>query len=336
LCRDRPRRLGLLLWLASPLPLPAQLPSGASPSVVDPGAALEQLFEGQFRTEGPSVALDGTIYFVDLDIARGGNIWRYDPQSKRASVFRNPSGVAVGTAIDPRGHLITAEVASGGGRRVALIELVSGRTTILAHHFDGSPLHGANDLALDSLGRVYFTEYALLRPGEVIYHGNSGVYRIEGNGNLERLVPDAGVPNGIAISPDQRTLYVGTNRFDVLGTTAVLAYDLLPEGTARFRTVILKLEASDPIPDGIKVDIDGNLYVALFSTRTRTGIGIYTSEGRPLGFIPTPGPATNLTFGLGPDATSLYVTAGTGLYRLPVKRAGYHPSWRTPSGPRSN
>jgi gluconolactonase len=130
------------------------------------------------------------------------------------------------------------------------------------------------------------------------------------------------------ISPDQRTLYVGTNEFDVLGTRAILAFDLAEDGSAEFRSVLVFLEAETQRSfDGMAVEVDGNLYVAQFSQQAATGIAVYGPGGEQLGFIPTPGPATNVTFGLGSDATSLYVTAGNGLYRIAVKRKGYHPSW---------
>ena len=282
------------------------------------------------------MGFDGTIYFVDLDIARGGSIWRYDPRTKQASVLRSPSGVAAGSAIDPKGNLLTAELASGGGRRITLTEIETGQTSLVVDKYDGKPLHGVNDLVLDSIGRIYFTEYALLGPGDVLYRRGSGVYRIDPGGTLKRIIDDASVPNGIAVSPDQHTLYVGTNRFDVLGNGAILAYDLSAEGEVRFRSVMVRYDAASlQLADGMDVDVDGNLYVALFSTRGKTGIAIYAPNGAERAFIPTPGPATNVTFGLGPDAKSLYITASTGLYRLIVRRPGYHPGWRQSGQPQS-
>jgi len=183
-----------------------QVPSPGDTSIIDPAARLEVLFEGQFRTEGPSVGFDGTIYFVDLDMARGGSIWRYDPRTKQASVLRYPSGLAAGSATDPKGNLLTAELASGGGRRITLTEIETGRTSLVADRYDGKPLHGVNDLVLDATGRIYFTEYALLGPGDVLYRRGSGIYRIDPGGILRRIIDDAGVPNGIAVSPDQHTL----------------------------------------------------------------------------------------------------------------------------------
>ena len=135
------------------------------------------------------------------------------------------------------------------------------------------------------------------------------------------------MPNGIMVSPDQRTLYVGMNRYDSLGNGAILAYDLAQDGSVEFRSILAIQKAEDQhLADGMAVDVDGNLFVALFSDQARTGIAVFSPAGEQLAFIPTPGPATNVTFGLGSDASSLYITAGSALYRFPVKRRGYHPS----------
>lgn len=317
--------------LASAVPAPAQVPAPASaaPPPVDPGAELVVLFEGEHLMEGPSVAPDGTLYFTELDFARGGTLWRLELNGGEATVFRRPSGVAVGTAIDPNGLLLTAEVGAGGGRRIAQTELGSGRTSTVADRFQGRPLHGANDLVLDEAGRIYFTEYAYLGPDEVLHRPGSGVYRVDPDGTVERILADVGRPNGIAVAPDGNTLYVGTERFDVLGRRAILAFDLSAEGRVRFRSILVSYEPeTSRSPDGMAVDVDGNLYVALFSRRGDSGVAVYGPDGEEAAFIPTPGPATNLAFGLGEDATSLYVTAGERVYRLRTNRPGYHPGWR--------
>jgi len=207
----------------------------------------------------------------------------------------------------------------------------TGERTIVTDHFDGKPYGGANDLVLDDAGRIYFTENDYMGTEEVLNPRAPGVYRVDSDGEVHRIIEDAGMPNGIVVSPDQGTLYVGMNRYDSIGNGAILAYDLAKDGSIEFRSVLVIQKAEDQhLADGMAVDVDGNLYVALFSQRARTGIAAYRPDGEQLAFIPTPGPATNVTFGLGSDATSLYITAGGGLYRFPVRRRGYHPSWRSP------
>jgi len=322
--------VGTLLTIPAPEIQGQNRPTGDA-SILDPTSELEVLFEGEFRTEGPSIGFDGTIYFVDFDLGSGGRLWRFDPETGEASVLRAPSGFAAGSAIDPDGNLLTAEYAFGGGRRISRMDLVSTETAAVTDGYEGRPYNGANDLVLDEAGRIYFTEIDYRGSDEDMAHRESGVYRVDPNGTVYRIIADAGMPNGILVSPDQRTLYVGKNEFDTLGNGAILAYDLAADGSVQFRSILVLQEAEDQcLADGMAVDVDGNLYVALFSQQARTGIAVYRPDGEQLAFIPTPGPATNVTFGLGSDSTSLYITAGSGLYRFPVKREGYHPSWRQP------
>jgi len=305
-------------------------PTG-DPSILDTTADLEVLFEGGSRLEGPSIGLDGTIYFVEIDPFAGGRLWHLPPGGGEASVLLVPSGLAVGSAVDPDGNLLTAEYSLGGGRRISCMNLETGEQTTVTDHFQEKPYGGANDLALDDAGRIYFTENHYMGPEEILDPHPPGVYRVDPDGEVHRVIKDAGMPNGIMVSPDQRTLYVGMNRFDSLGNGAILAYDLAEDGSVEFRSILAIQKAEDQhLADGMAVDVDGNLFVALFSQRARTGIAVFSPDGEQLAFIPTPGPATNVTFGLGSDATSLYITAGSSLYRFPVKRRGYHPSWRSP------
>lgn len=307
------------------VPLAAMAQSRRSNTPVLPASvALELLVDVGVLTEGPAADFDRGVYFVDLDIAKGGRIWRWDPASRKVRVIHAPSGVAAGLALGPNGDLFTAELASGGGRRVGRFNPSSRSTSTFLDAYQGKPIHGANDLVFDEAGRLYFTEYALLGPDDVLHRQGSGVYRVDPGGTATQLIADAGVPNGIAISPDQATLYVGSNMFDALGGKAILAYDLSPEGNVGFRAVLVRYPASQ-LPNGMAVDVNGNLYVAIFSGRV--GVAVYDPEGTEIGFIPAPGPATNVEFGRGVDDHVLYVTAATGLYRLHVNRRGCHPAW---------
>jgi len=138
----------------------------------------------------------------------------------------------------------------------------------------------------------------------------------------------------VVISPDQNTLYVVSNdngSFDVgritadiptrKGQMALLAYDLHPDGSATFRRVLVDYHPEDG-PDGLTVDVGGNLYIAERSLK-RPGIAIRSPEGKELAFIPTVLP-TNVGFGRSENSNTLYITAGTGLYRIKVMKQGYH------------
>ena len=169
------------------------------------------------------------------------------------------------------------------------------------------------------------------------------VYRIDTDGSLHRIITDAGKPNGVAVSPDQKTLYVvsndnGTTAIERLnrgnatqsdkvvtplrkGFMALMAYDLAADGTAKFRKTLVDYAPFDGT-DGLIVDKDGNLYVAV-RAENRPGIYVYSPEGKELAYIKTEVP-TNVGFGRGAEAKTLYITAGSSLYRIRLNRAGYH------------
>jgi gluconolactonase len=154
-----------------------------------------------------------------------------------------------------------------------------------------------------------------------------------------RIITDAGKPNGVAVSPDQKTLYVvsndnGTTGIGRLksegnkvleptrkGLMALLAYDLAPDGSAKFRKTLVDYAPQDG-PDGLVCDKNGNLYVAV-RDETRPGIVVYSPEGKELAYIKTELP-TNVGFGRGADSKMLYITAGRSLYRIKLNAEGYH------------
>ena len=162
-----------------------------------------------------------------------------------------------------------------------------------------------------------------------------GVYRIDLDGSIHRIITDAGKPNGVAVSPNQKTLYVichndGTTNASQLpeetsvhkGRMALLAYDLSEDGTATFRKVLVDYAPQDG-PDGLVLDTEGNLYVAVRDV-TRPGICVYTPEGVEQAYIPTPNLPTNVAFGRGEDSKTLYITEGKSLHRIKVNKSGYH------------
>ena len=174
-----------------------------SAEVLAPGAKLEKLWgEGSF-TEGGALAEDGSILFSDI----GDRIMRFDPKTKAVTVFREPSGRANGLIFDPKGRLIAAEGANtGGGRRVSITER-DGTVRTLADRYQGKRFNSPNDVAVDEAGRVYVSDprYVGDEPRELDF---DGVFRIDPDGTVHRLETTATKPNGLAISPDGRTLYV--------------------------------------------------------------------------------------------------------------------------------
>ena len=211
--------------------------------------------------------------------------------------------------------------------------MTTGKSYIVAGYYPGRRFNAPNDIAIDTKGRIYFSDPRYLGH-EPIDQPIFGVYRVDPDGSVHLIVSDAGKPNGIAISPDQKTLYVvsnddGTTDFQRItagipvrkGRMALLAYDLDDDGGARFRRVLVDYYPQDG-PDGLTVDAVGNIYVAVRDL-TRPGIGIYSPEGEELGYINTEVP-TNVGFGRGRDSNLLYITAGTSVYRIRLNTRGYH------------
>ena len=304
------------------------------PSIVAPGATLERLFGDGFFTEGPVQAPDGSVYFSDITVGKAsgyqaGYIWRWDPKTRTTAVFRSPSGMSNGMVLDAQGRLVVAEGAAFGGRRITRTDMHTGKSVILAALFDGRPFNSPNDLALDARGRIYFTDPRYVG-WEPIEQPVQGVYRIDLDGRVSLIAADAGKPNGIAVSPDQATLYVAAHDNGTFrdlppetpaapGRKALLAYDLGPDGSAKFRRVVVDFSPAGP--DGIAVDRDGNIYCAVQGERQ--GIYVYSPAGKALAYIPTPESPTNVKFGRGGDAQTLFITAGKGLYRIRVEQTGY-------------
>jgi gluconolactonase len=304
----------------------AQVPSSGA-GLISPEARLEKVFGEGLNTEGPAVAPDGSVYFVDAPASTrtprvADRIWRWSPTTGRAEIYRSPSGMAFGLAFDADDRLIAVEMSYGGGRRVTRTDVRTGEAEIVAELFNGRPLGGLNDLVVDTAGRIYVTEYDAIAPHEALFQRTPGIYRIDRDGSIARVVQNAGLANGIAISPDQRTLYVGAWRVDMFGHRALLAFDVDSAGSVAYREVLVRY-GSDQGPDGMAVDVEGNIWVAVYSTTGKTGIAVYRPSGEEVAFIPTPEPAKNVTFGRGDTRRTLYITAGQSLYRIEVLSEGY-------------
>ncbi len=321
-------------------------PPTGDPAVISEDARLELLFDDACFTEGVAVAPDGQVYFSDItftsscrygdiDLPQAGIIWRYDPETKETSVFRSPSGMSNGLKFDAAGNLVAAEGADFGGRRVTVTDMTTGRARILAGMYDNQPFNAPNDIAIDIEDRVYFTDPRYLGH-EPVMQPTMSVYRVDPDGTIERIVSDAGKPNGLLVSPDQSTLYVvsndngaldftrlGENEVTQRGPMVIWAYDLTSDGTVGERQEFVNFAPFDSA-DGLIADVQGNVYAAV-RRADAPGIYVFNSEGKELAYIPTGDILpTNLAFGRGDDSNLLYVTAGGSLYQIRMNTEGFH------------
>ncbi len=272
-------------------------------------------------TEGPTVAEDGTVYFTDLYSNR---IMRLPPNGA-VEVFRQPSHRANGLLFDSQWRLLACEGGDGDSvlPRVTRTDMRTGEVEVVADSYEGKQLHQPNDLTFDARGRIYFTDRpgADSRPEQTGVHG---VYRIDTDGSIERILtePEVMRPNGIVISPDDTTLYIIETQQSEGGPRLIRAFDLDANGRASNSRVF-----HDFYPgrsgDGMTIDSEGNLYVAAGLNNLRgtsetldtvAGIHVFSPTGELLEHIPIPEDTiTNAAFG-GADLRTLYVTAGKTLF----------------------
>jgi gluconolactonase len=293
-------------------------------ALVPRDAVIEVLAEGFRWSEGPVWdKAAGRLLFSDVP----SNVVHAWSEKGGLSSFLRPSGYtgpeggggrepgANGLAFDARGRLVLCQ---HGDRRVSRLE--DGRFVTLVDRFEGKRFNSPNDLVIGDNGAIYFTDppYGLMKtfddPGREI--GWNGVYRLAPDGRVSVLVKDLRAPNGIGLSPDGRTLYVGQSDRD---RPVVMAYDLSRDGTVSngrvfFDTTPLRKNGPGG-PDGLKVDRDGNVF-----TTGPGGVVVVSPKGEYLGTIVTGVPTANC--GFGDDGSTLYMTANDKLCRVRTATKG--------------
>ncbi len=301
----------------------------AQDSIVPADSQLELVWnEGEF-TEGPVAAGDGAILLSDI----GDRIMRFDPRGKQTTEFRAPSGKSNGLKFNAKGELIACEGAGAGGNRRISITDTSGKVRTLADRYQGKRFNSPNDLAIAPSGDVYFTDprYVGDEPRELDFEG---VFLVKPNGMVQVATRDVEKPNGIIVTPDAKTVYVSDNNNRADGNHQLLSFRVQPDGTLADKGVLFDFGPNRRAIDGMTLDVEGNIY-ATAGRGKEAGVYVFSAHGAPLAFIATPGDPTNCVFGIGDEATTLYITSATmqpeaagmrppyGLYRIRLTKPGY-------------
>lgn len=298
--------------------------------LVAPGAKIERLAEGYEWAEGPVwVKRDGHVLFSDVV---KNTVHQWDPKTGQAAPFLSPSGYtgdtprggepgSNGLTLDPQGRLVLCQ---HGDRRVARLNNDGKTFTTLADRYQGKRFNSPNDLVYDRNGNLYFTD-----PPYGLEGGNkspnkeldfNGVYLLRKSGELVLLTKEFTFPNGIALSPDEKTLYVAQSD---PASPIVKAMDVKADGTVANSRVLFDakhlMKGRKGLPDGLKTDREGNLWVT-----GPGGVLVLTKDGRHLGTLNTGEATANCAWG-GRDGSDLYITADMYLCRVRTKTRGELP-----------
>jgi gluconolactonase len=271
-------------------------------------AKLETVASGFGFTEGPMWDPAGLLYVSDETLNK---IFRVYPDGKKEEVIA--LGDPDGNTFDRHHRLIDCASVLR-----AIIEVTpDGKYKVLADRYEGKRLNSPNDVIVGPDGALYFTDPTLdLVAGEKQEIPFQGVYRLDEKGNLRLLTRDMAQPNGLAFSPDGKKFYVDDDE-----KRNIRVYDVAADGTLTNGRVFGEEPGGkgDGVPDGIKVDDKGNLFVT-----GPKGIWVWDANGNHLGTIVIPEQPANLTWG-DPQYDALYITATTSVYRLTTKTRGFVP-----------
>lgn len=283
----------------------------AIPGVVAADTRVEVVREGFEGTEGPVALPDGSILFTEN---RADRIVRLGLDGS-VSTYLEKTGGANALALSAKGELLAVQTAP------AAIAVLQPARKVLADRFSGKPFNRPNDFALARSGDLYFSD-----PGAAPQAGTpapaappkTGFYWLDRKGKVHLIADDIRRPNGVALSPDEKTVYVADT-----GGEAVLAWSVNPDGSLTGRRAFARLAGFRTTPngptsgaDGIVVDQDGRVFVT-----STLGIELFSPEGQPLGVIKLPKQPQNLAFG-GADRSHLYIVGRGSAYRIATLTKG--------------
>lgn len=298
------RVLGLPILLVVITCCSGQCSASDSIPGVGPVGEIKQVSTGHGFLEGPAWDGQGTLYFTDIpknEILTLG-------QDGQVQVYTDDSNHANGLMFRPDGQLLACEM---DGRLVEW-DVSAKRRTVLVSSYGGVRFNACNDLVIDSSGGVYFTDPRFSAP-QPLPQKQQGVYYLPPAGAKEavRVASNLPAPNGILLSIDEKTLYVLPS-----GAGSMRAFDVKSPGVVSAEREFCRVQGRGG-SDGATLDTHGNLYLT-----TQSGVQVVSPQGEHLGIIELPESPANCTFG-GPDRKTLYVTARTSLYAVPMEAAGH-------------
>ncbi len=282
-------------------------------------AAVERLATGFRWAEGPVWFGDGR-FLLWSDIPNN-RIMKWEEETGALSVFRKPSNHANGNTRDRQGRLVTCE---HGGRRITRTEYDGSLTIILDAH-EGKRLNSPNDIVVKSDGSMWFTDppFGILGTYEghkATPESPQNVYRVDGTSGIATAVAiDMRGPNGLAFSPDEKTLYVVESR--ATPNRLIIAFDVVDGGKTLANKRVF-IDAGPGTPDGFRCDVDGNLWCGWgMGSAELDGVVVYSPQGKLIGRIRLPERCANVCFG-GANRDRLFMAASKSLYAIYVNTQG--------------
>ena len=292
--------------------------------IIAPGATLEKITGDMTfdNTNSPCWA-GGVLYFTNNNFNPATNSRTYRMEADGAiKLLAEDNGVIATLCPTGMGTLYACEMT---GHRISELNMDGSVIRTVAGSYNGNRLDGPNGMVVDSKGGIYFTD-SRYSPGSELMQDKPAVYYVNSAGDVSRIIDDINFPNGVALSPDGKTLYV-TNTNGPDKGEFVFACDVNEDGTVtnkrQFATVMLTERAQSSRngssgADGCTVDSAGNLYVA---TNQGLGVQVFNVAGEYLGAINTGVTVNNCAFG-GGDLSTLYVTGQDGVYAIPTLISG--------------
>lgn len=323
--------LGCVLWLVV---AEAAWAEDDDPPIF-PTDKVETLWDDGGFTEGVAAGPDGCMYFSDFAQpfdSGPARVLKFSPKTGKVSVHCPDSGMGNGLMFTRDGRLLGCCASPLGGHRALVQFLSNGKVKVLVGQYNSKRFNSPNDIVIDRKGRVYFSDPKYVGPEKMELPGFY-VYRLDPDGELTIATKAISKPNGLILSPDQKTLYVaetdnGSAQADqqpgTPGRMTLNALAVAADGSLGKPRVIVNFGDQTGV-DGMTMDQSGRIYAAVRSA-ARPGLRVFDAQGAELAHLKLPALPTNCCFGRESESQRLYITAGGGLYRIQTNATGYHPA----------